>query len=238
MSVGTRSEAYGPIAYTAHQPVGVVFVANGSGDFQTVSENLTQVFEASGTPLDIATFAWSHGYGRMLLDHVDHCNHLEQGRCLALQVAAYRQANPDRRIFLIGHSAGCAVILAAAELLPSGTVDRIVLLAPAVSDAYDLRPALLVARSGIDVFHSSRDNFILGACMLIVGTADGATRTAAGRCGFTPITSSPTDAVLYAKLRQHPWDPAVEWTGHSGGHYGSNHAEFLSAYVLPLLVSS
>jgi pimeloyl-ACP methyl ester carboxylesterase len=231
---GSR-EACRPVTYTVQRPVGVVFVANGSGDFQTVSNNLEQVFEESSTPLEINTFTWSHGYGRYAWDHIDHCNHLAQGRCLASEIAAYRQANPGRRIFLIGHSAGCAVVLEAVNLLPSGTIDRIVLLAPSVSDAYDLRPALLASRLGIDVFHSGRDNFILGACMLIVGTADGASRTAAGRCGFTPIITSPADAALYTKLRQHPWDETVEWTGHSGGHYGSNNAEFLRAYVLPLL---
>ena len=47
----------------------------------------------------------------------------------------------------------------------------------------------------------------------------------------------PPDAVLYGKLRQHPWDPVVAWSGHGGGHYGSNQAGFLRAYVLPLLVA-
>jgi pimeloyl-ACP methyl ester carboxylesterase len=213
----------------------VVFVANGSGDFRTVSENLCRVVAETGTPLQVETVAWSHGLGRYVTDHLDHCNHLDQGRRLAAQVVAYRQAYPGRRVCLVGHSAGCAVVLAAAEALPPDGVDRLVLLAPSVCVSYDLRPALRTARGGIDVFHSGEDTVILGLGMLIVGTAEGGCRTAAGQCGFTPVVTCPADAALYGKLRQHKWDPVVQWSGHGGGHYGSNRPEFLRAYVLPLL---
>ena len=87
----------------------------------------------------------------------------------------------------------------------------------------------------IDVFHSSADTVILGLGMRIVGTAEHGCRTAAGQCGFTPIISCPADALLYSRLRQHPWDPVVQWSGNDGGHYGSNRPGFLRAYVLPLL---
>jgi pimeloyl-ACP methyl ester carboxylesterase len=217
-------------------PVGVVFVANGSGDFRGVSKNLSQVVAETGAPLEIETCVWSHGYLRYLIDHVDHANHLQHGRQLAARVAAYHQACPDRHIYLIGHSAGCAVILAAAEMLPPDSVERIILLAPSVCAPYDLRPALRTARCGIDAFNSGRDRWILGFCVGFVGTADGRCCPAAGQSGFTPIVSCPADAALYSKLRQHPWDPVVEWSGHHGGHYGNHEVGFLWAYVLPLLL--
>jgi pimeloyl-ACP methyl ester carboxylesterase len=233
---GYRPEVYRALSAPARPAVGVVFVANGSGDFRTVSRNLSQVVAETGAPLQIETYVWSHGYGRYVIDHVDHDNHLDHAYLLASQVAAYRQACADRRIYLIGHSAGCAVVLAAAEMLPRDSVDRIILLAPSVSTAYDLRRALCTARHGIDVFHSSEDRVILGLAMQVVGTADRLSRTAAGHDGFTPVITCPGDAALYGKLRQHPWDPVVEWTGHNGGHYGSNRQDFLKAYVLPLLL--
>jgi pimeloyl-ACP methyl ester carboxylesterase len=234
-SAGFRPEAYRPAGPPAPPPAGVAFVANGSGDFRTVSANLCQAVAEAAAPLQVETFVWSRGRGRYLLDHTDHANHLAQGRRLAAQVAAYRRACPGRRAYLVGHSAGCAVVLAAAEALPPGGVDRIVLLAPSVCTAYDLRPALRAARCGIDVFHSSQDRLVLGLGMRLVGTAEHACRTAAGQCGFTPVLSGPADAALYGKLRQHPWDPAVRWSGNDGGHYGSNQVGFLRAYVLPLL---
>ena len=235
LTAGYRAEVYRAAKPSVQCPAGVAFVANGSGDFHTVSQNLAQAVAETSAPLEVETFTWSHGYGRYLIDHVNHDNHLSQGRLFASRVATYHQTYPHRRIYLVGHSAGCAVVLAAAERLPPRSVERIILLAPSVSQEYDLRPALLTARSSIDVFHSCRDRWILGLCMQIVGTADGHGCSAAGQCGFTPVVSCPADAALYSKLRQHPWDPVVEWSGHAGGHYGSNQAGFLKAYVVPLL---
>jgi len=151
-----------------------------------------------------------------------------------MRVAACRQACPGK-VYLVGHSAGCAVILAAAEQLPPDSVDRIILLAPSVSMGYDLRSALRSAREGLDVFYSSRDYGYLGFCIAITGTADRKWCPAAGRVGFCPPCPNSADAALYTKLRQHAWDPAVEWTGNHGGHYGSHHPQFIRAYVLPLL---
>jgi pimeloyl-ACP methyl ester carboxylesterase len=212
-----------------------VFVANGSGDFRTVSTPLSQVVAETATPLQVETFVWSRGRGRYVTDHVDHANHLAQGRRLATLVAAYRAANPAGRVYLIGHSAGCAVVLAAAELLPPDGLDKVVLLSPSVCVTYDLRPALRATRGGIDAFTSREDRLVLGLGMALVGTAEGGCDRAAGQCGFTPVIACPGDANLYGKLRQHPWCPAVGWTGHTGGHYGNNQSGFLRAYVLPLL---
>ena len=124
-----------------------------------------------------------------------------------------------------------------ADALPPDSIERIILLSPSIASDYDLRPSLRSAREGIDVFCSRLDIWQLGLGVALVGTADGCHGCdAAGRIGFQPQLQCPEDATLYAKLRQHPWDPAVAWTGNLGGHYGSNRAEFERAYVLPLLV--
>jgi pimeloyl-ACP methyl ester carboxylesterase len=216
----------------------VVFVANGSGDYRTTSIALGEAVSACGAPLRIETLVWSHGYGRMLADHVDHCNHLEEGRRLAALVAATKQHCPERAVYLVGHSSGSAVVLAAAELLPPGSIERIILLAPAVSWVYDLRPALRACRQGIDVFTSHRDIGALAIATGIVGTADRRHTYASGRVGFTPILACPGDELLYAKLRIHPWDRTVVWTGNHGSHYGTLGQGYLRAYILPLLTRS
>jgi pimeloyl-ACP methyl ester carboxylesterase len=235
-AAGSRPEVYHAALPATRPPVGVVFVANGSGDFRTVTAHLERVVTEASVPLQIETFVWSLGYGRYVADHVCHANHQAQARQLACQVAAYRQAYPGHRVYLIGHSTGCAIVLMAAEQLPPGSIDRIIVLAPSVCETYDLRPALRTARDGIDAFYSNEDRWTLGLGMRIVGTAERGCRTAAGQYGFTPVIACPADAELYRKLRQHPWDPVVAWSGHDGGHFGSNQAGFLRAYVLPLLV--
>lgn len=213
----------------------VVFVADGSGDYRTASRVLCEAVNACSAPLRVETFVWSHGYRRIFIDHVDHCNHLEEGRRLAALAAAVKQSCPERSVYFVAHSSGAAVVLAAAEVLPPGSIERIVLLAPAVAHDYDLRPALRSVRQGIDVFSSRRDVGALVIAMGIAGTADRRRTAAAGRGGFTPILTCPGDELLYAKLRIHPWDPSVEWTGNRGGHYGTLEPGFMRSYVLPLL---
>jgi pimeloyl-ACP methyl ester carboxylesterase len=226
-----------PAPATVPMAQGVVIVCDGSGDFRTLSTGLARAVSAARMPLYVETFVWSHGYGRYVIDHTDHCNHIEMGRILAARVCAYRRAYPNLRIYLVAHSAGNAVALAAAERLPPDTLDRIVLLAPSVSPGYDLRPALASSREGIDAFVSERDRVVLGVAMYVVGTADRCVGPAAGHVGFRPVVYNPADAALYSRLRQHAWHPAVSWTGNEGGHYGNNRATFLGPYVLPLFLT-
>jgi pimeloyl-ACP methyl ester carboxylesterase len=189
-----------------------------------------------GIPLHVERVRWSHGRGRILADQVDACNVEVEGRRLAASVAAWRASCPSWPVYLVGHSAGCAVVLSAAEALPPGSVERVVLLAPAVSADYDLRPTLACARRGVDVFTSCKDWWALGVGTRLLGTTDRRWAPAAGRVGFRPVLGCPTDAELYRKLHEHPWDPAVAWSGNRGGHYGTYTTAYLDAYVLPLFV--
>jgi hypothetical protein len=114
-------------------------------------------------------------------------------------------------------------------------LDRIILLAPAVSVKHDLRPALTCAARGIDVFYSRHDWACLGIGIFLAGTTDRCWTMAAGKAGFRPHVINHEDETLYAKLRQYPWDSTLSWTGHKGGHYGSYQPTFLRLFVLPLL---
>lgn len=217
-------------------PRAAVFVADGAGGFQAASASLRKTAADDGLPLLVETFDWTHGHWRILTDHVDHGHIVQEGALLAQAVCAYRRAHPDVPVSLVGHSAGCDVVLTAAESLPPGSVERIVLLAPAVSAERDLRPALACARASVDAFHSKSDWFYLGLGVALFGTSDRHRAPAAGRIGFRPTLACPEDAALFAKLHQYPWDECLTWTGHRGGHYGVYQPQFLRAAVLPLLL--
>lgn len=216
-------------------PAGIVIVADGAGDFRDLSANINGAILETCTPLHVETFVWSHGYRRYVADQIDHDNHVTQSRRLAEYVCRYRQHFPHRSIFLVGNSAGCEILLGAAELLPPDSIDRIVLLAPSVCAYRDLRPALRTARGGIDVFTSHKDRLILGLGVRIVGATEGDCNTAAGLMGFRPVIASAEDAAWYQRLRQHPWERAMSERGHNGGHFGSSHPDFLRSYIVPLL---
>jgi predicted alpha/beta hydrolase family esterase len=217
---------------------GVVFAASGAGGWEGATKALKAAVAQQHVPLHVESVEWFHGRGLVLADQMDAENVQVEGRRLAGQVLAVQKQCPDLAIYLVGHSAGSAVILTAASCLPPSTVDRIVLLAPAVSAQYDLRAALRCARQGMDVFHSKRDWLWLGVGVAVVGTTDRCWSAAAGRVGFHVIAQTPEDAALFAKLRQHPWNPMVAWSGNAGGHYGSYKPDFLRAYVLPLFAES
>jgi pimeloyl-ACP methyl ester carboxylesterase len=186
--------------------------------------------------LAVDTVDWSHGYWRILSDHFDYAHSRCEGRRLAAEILAFHALSPDKDVYLVAHSAGSGVALAAADVLPPNSVRRILLLAPSVASDYDLRPALRCARDGVEVFYSSCDVLYLGVWTTMLGTTDRHwCCPAAGRTGFCPLVQSPDDVLLYGKLHQHAWDPCVAWSGNLGGHYGPYQAGYLRAYILPLL---
>jgi len=81
---------------------------------------------------------------------------------LAQQIIQWRTDHPHSRIALIGHSAGAGVVMGAIWRLPPGmSVGPVILLAPALSPDFDLRPALKHA-TVVHVFYSSEDGFWQG----------------------------------------------------------------------------
>jgi pimeloyl-ACP methyl ester carboxylesterase len=211
-------------------PAGVVYVIDGAGGYQTAPRAVAAAVADAHLPLEVRSFDWTHGRGRALADEVDANYSRAQGRRLAVEVVQYQASHPGIPVYLVAHSAGGAVALAAAESVPCNALARVVLLAPSVSEGYDLREALAGTSGGIDVFTSERDRFWLGVGTAVVGTSDGVRQAAAGRVGFDP-----PDDPLASRLRQHPWDPSVAWTGNAGGHAGTLLSSYLRAYVLPLL---
>jgi pimeloyl-ACP methyl ester carboxylesterase len=220
---------------TVLAPRGIVFVADGAGGGEATSAALDRALQEEHVPLAVETFKWSHGFGRYFADQRGREYARQRGRELASLVAAYRASFPNNQIYVVAHSAGSCVALDAAEASPPGSIDGIVLLSPSVAADRDVRPALCAVRGSLDVFCSREDWFYLGIGTSVVGTVDGPFRNAAGRVGFQPSIESSEDAVLYRKLRQHPWHRVVEWTGNNGGHYGAHADKFLRAYVVPLL---
>ena len=214
---------------------GLVLVADGAGDFRATSHAFRQGIAAEKLPLHVETFVWSHGYYRVLADQLDQEHIAEMAQRLAERIASVRQVSWQRPIYLVAHSAGSAVALGAASQLPPDTINRIILLAPAVPMDYDLRPALRSVRQEIDVFTSRADRWYLRGSDLVSSIAHCKRSTAAGCGGFQPILQTPEDALLYGKLRDYPWEPRLIWTGHDGGHFGYYQQGYLRAFILPLL---
>ena len=231
------SQACRAVALQPAKSTSLVIVVDGAGGFEASSKTISRCVVEMNLPLEVRSFHWTHGYLRVAADQM-HASHMRrEAQKLADLVLSCRNLAPGNPIFLVGHSAGCGLVLWAADQLPPGTLEGIVLLAPAVSADHDLRPALASSRRGIDVFISHHDWACLSLGTMLAGTTDRCfTRATGGRLGFRPIITCPADGVLYQRLRQYPWDSSLLWTGHKGGHYGSYQPMFLRLFVLPLLM--
>jgi len=207
---------------------GVVFVLDGSGRLRLMADDLAQAVAEAGLPLDVREVNWSHGYPLWLCDLRHTGNHHSQGQALADAVLAHRSACPGTPVFVVTHSAGAAVGLAACECLPPGAIDRLIMLAPAVSPGCDVRPALHCCRCGVDVFCSKTD--LVSRALALTGCADGWHGFSAGANGFkTPDDEDCTN------LHQHNYTWDMHHCGHHGGHYGWTKKGCLREYVVPLL---
>ncbi len=216
---------------------GVVFAADGAGNFRAASENVREVVVKDGVPVEVVTFNWSHGYGRILADQVSYSHARAEGYKLARLVEEFRHEHPETPVHLLGHSAGAAVVLAALENLPPQSVNRAFLLAPSMSAYYDLCSALQAVQSGLYVYYSHRDYLYLGVAIGILGNSDRRWGPSSGRTGFQVPACGPEGAALFAKLYQRPWQPTDHSTGNHGGHYGNYQAGFVRGHIVPLLLA-
>jgi hypothetical protein len=217
----------------------LVLVADGVGGFDVCGTGLRYVLGRARSPYGIHVFPWGHGPGRWLADLTDVPHRDRKAELLAQIVRHYKERNPTEPVYLIAKSGGSAVVVRALEKLGENAVERVVLLAPALSPAYDLTAALRAVAQEMVVFWSPLDVFILGIGTRVFGTADRVRTVGAGLVGFRiPAPGAePHRTRQYAKLNQIRWTARMAACGYLGGHFGSDSPIFLRKYVLPLLRS-
>jgi hypothetical protein len=215
---------------------GVVFVVGGVGGIDILGVSAQWALPRAGIPHEVRDFVWTHGWGKVFKDLQDTRHLLRKADVLASEVRQVKARDPDRPVYLLGKSGGTGLVLAAAEMLPPNTLERIVLLSAAVSPTYDLRGALRASRGGIVSFYSRFDHFILGWGTTQFGTVDRVYGPSAGLCRFTvPAGLSPEDRALYDHLVEVPWSPRMLCEGHTGTHFGTSLPAFLGKEVAPWL---
>jgi pimeloyl-ACP methyl ester carboxylesterase len=222
----------------APEPRGLVLVADGVGGLDLCGTGLRYVLGAEQIPYSVNLFPWGHGFGRWYADLTDVANRDIQANLVAEAVRAFQAAQPGAPVFLVAKSGGSGVVIHALELLDPESVERVVLLAPALSPGYDLTRALRSVRRDLVVFWSPLDVLVLGAGTRLLGTIDRVRTVGAGMVGFAAPSLDDSDRERmrqYVKLRQIRWRLGMAATGYFGGHLGPDSPAFLRRYVVPLL---
>jgi hypothetical protein len=216
---------------------GVVFVVDGAGGSGFTPHVLRR--SLSRLPYEVRHFRWGTGYGRILSDLTNRENIRQKASELSQSIAGYRRDDETRgnRVFVVAKSAGTAVALWALTELEPDTVDRAILLSPAVSPNFPLIRALPAVRNDLINFWSPNDIFFLGLGTSLFGTADGVYGKSAGLTGFASETCDDNAVIAseYAKLRQIKWEPSMIKFLHLGTHAGNSMPPFVDNYIVPLL---
>jgi hypothetical protein len=212
----------------------VIFVLGGIGGYDPLPVSASLFLPVGGARHAVRGFYWHHGFGQPLKDLQDLRHLMRKGDELAELILAEKRAHPERPVYLLANSGGTAVALFAAEQLPAATLERVVLLAAAVSPHYDLRGALAATRGGIVSHYSPLDRLVLHWGTSHFGTADRHYVASAGCTGFAvPPDLCPEDRALYERLVQVSWHPRMILNGHGGGHTGIHAPHFLIHEVAP-----
>lgn len=207
----------------------IVIVVNGEAGSTHTTDTLIDLNGELRLGLKLWTVSWTR-HDSHNQDVVDMEAQMNAAARIACAVKAIRKDAPNVPIFFVGHSGGAHVVLRAAEMLPEKSVDRIIVLAPAVSCNFDLSRAIKASRGGIDNFYSS-DDTCLEHMAEHVGCADGAKCAPAGLVGFRLASCDKKDIALYRNLRQYPW--SLEMCG-GGGHYTWCRYHNMKKTVVPL----
>jgi hypothetical protein len=219
------------------RPAGTVFIIGGVGGIDPLQSHAPRVLPAAGVPHRIVVFHWTHGKMHTLKDLQDTPHLLARARELGALVMKTLECEPGRPVYLVGHSAGAALALAAAGELPPASIKRIILLSPSVSPHFNLCPALRATQCEIVSFHSCRDVLWLGLCTTVLGTSDGVHSCGAGKDGFAlPPCCEEEACCLYRRLVQCSWRVENILHGVSGGHNGACGCRFLAHEIAPWLM--
>jgi pimeloyl-ACP methyl ester carboxylesterase len=152
---------------------------------------------------------------------------IEAARDLADEVTAFRRAHPDALMDIVGYSGGGGVALFVVRSLPDDVmINRLILVAPAISPDFPLAADVLPHVSEFMVNYASTEDFQVGWGTQHFGTMDRKNTVSAGFSGFT---------LEHPKLVQVHWRKDMIRHGHTGGHNAYLLTAWQRKYLLPAL---
>ena len=156
-----------------------------------------------------------------------HERNVATAASIAAEIADWRRAHPQAAFYLVGYSGGGGMATLVTAALPDDVeIDRLVLVAPAISPDYPLASEVLPHVREYAVNYASERDLQVGWGTRTFGTIDRKHTASAGAVGF----AAPAE-----KLLEHHWSSADVPLGHAGNHLAYLSRRWQAAKLLPAL---
>ena len=210
----------------------MVFYCDGAGWYSS-SGSVRAGLQAAGYKGRFESYAWSAYLGAGH-DHLITARSAWVARGLSRKIETARANDPDSPIYLMGLSAGTAVILSALEQLESSAkVDSVVLFSPSASANRNLTKAMRHVRRYLYATCSHHD----GILNSLVINADGGSGPPAGIDGFRlPRRAKRPTRNAYQRVINLPWQSSYVAYDWAGGHTRVTGQRFVAGIIAPRIL--
>ncbi|MBK8270404.1 MAG: hypothetical protein IPK83_19760 [Planctomycetes bacterium] len=169
----------------------------------------------AGLDWTIEIIPWGSPPFHSLVNLTDLPANLKRADRIAARLAELCREKPDAKLVLVGYSGGGGLAMLTVNVLPDDLMlDRIVLVAGAISNDYDTSKAERHCRDTLVNIYSPRDG-IVGWGTSVFGTIDRKKVISAGHSGFVDASGRVRES---PKLLQIGWNESWQQYGHGGSH--------------------
>lgn len=217
----------GPAPVVSPSPLeGRLLILPGVGNTRFHLAGFVAAAEAELPRFDVEVRPW--GVPFMTIHNLRNYEHNEAtAAAIAAEIADWRRAHPDAPFYLVGYSGGGGMATLVTAALPEGvSIDRLVLVAPAISPNFPLAGEVMPHVREYVVNYASERDLQVGWGTRTFGTIDRKNTASAGAVGF---------AAPHVRLLEYRWSEADAPFGHAGNHLAYLSARWQAAKLLPAL---
>lgn len=230
VAVGSGScRAPGPCLAKGESAVGTVLLLPGISNVTAELEPFAKMVREDRPELAVSVRRWGRPL-RPFRNLFSEKANREHAAAVAAEIAEYKRAHPDQVVYVLGYSGGGAMAAFIAEALPEDIqVDRLILMAPAISKSYPFVERVMPKVREFVAVYTSRRDAIVAAGTMVFGTMDRKAEVSAGSKGF--------DAE-HPRMVHIPWTREAMRALHLGVHSSYMSSAWQRKYLLPAFAVS
>jgi pimeloyl-ACP methyl ester carboxylesterase len=205
---------------------GRVLIMPGVGNTRFHLAGFVERVEQQLPNFEIEVRAWGTPF-RMLENLRAEERNFSTAAEIAAELAAWRYAHPEDVLYVVGYSGGGGMVTLVTAALPDDVkIDRLVLVAPAISPDYPLDERVLPHVNEFVANFASSLDLQVGWGTRAFGTIDRKNTASAGAVGFE---------LADPRLLQHLWSAEDIPFGHFGNHLSYLNRRWQDAKLMPTL---